>query len=418
MSIRNTRKNFDELPLIVTREGFAQYRDLAELNEKQSRLFCGWLASSMGRGGQKRVSETLGVGINTVRTGMAEFEGTEETSESGRIRRQGGGRKATEEVQPGLKEALQILLEELDGSFDGGVLHWSVASLRDLKEALSQKGFLTSHVTVGRLLGELGYRKIQNRQMPRPQPRRDEQFRLIELKAADFLAQGDPVISIVCPRDTDAVEDLPAQDFLRTALEKMTQTFDMNALDKETTLIRLPVSGKEEDYVVDGVDFWCGQIWRQNFPKSERLLIVCEGIERLCGEGESHWKKRLITLANKMDREITVCFAPSGTMKWSRVAHRLVGCVPTKSSEAKPVNIPFVVSTVAYDNPNKRAKTIKVDSYVDFMDYLTTKFLEEENGDIVPVDRYGAWNYEVRLRKPKGPVIIRYQYDLSADYPD
>ena len=105
-------------------------------------------------------------------------------------------------------------------------------------------------------------------------------------------------------------------------------------------------------------------------------------------------------------------------MKWSRIAHRLIGCVPRKLSESKLVYIPCVVSTVAIDNPNKKAKTIKVDSYFDFMDYLTTKFLEEENGDIVPVDRYGAWNYEVRLRKPKGPVIIRYQYDLSAEQPD
>ena len=413
MSIRNAENNHDELPLIVTREGFAHYRNLAELNEKQARLFCGWLASSIGRGGQQRIADTLGVGINTVRTGRAEFEGMEETSGAGRIRRQGGGRKPVEDEQPGLKEALQKILEENGEACDEPVLHWTVSGLRELQDTLKKEGFLASHVTVGRLLDELGYRKIQNRQMPRPQPRREDQFRFIEKTAADFLSHGDPVISVVCRLDSDEEADPTVPDSVREWLEA-SHTFNHTIIahDGQTAFVKKPDYLDDEVFPAEGVNVWCRQIWKQSFPNAKRLLIVCEGIEGICGEGENHWKNQLITLANEMDREITVCFLPSGTMKWRRIEHRLFCCSVSKSDGSARVRVPCIVSTVAIDDPYEKGMDVKVDCEVDIIEYREPRIVSEKAGDIVPLDRYAGWNYTIRLRSPKGPEFERHRYDF------
>lgn len=59
----------------------AKYRLLvlkAGLNERQSRILYGFLATEIGFGGQKAVSEAMGVSHMTVRKGQSEFEGAAE----------------------------------------------------------------------------------------------------------------------------------------------------------------------------------------------------------------------------------------------------------------------------------------------------------------------------------------------------
>ena len=60
----------EELALSIAPDSFKRYKDLAGLDEKQTRLFFGWVASLLGRGGTKKTSKCFGVGINTVRSGL------------------------------------------------------------------------------------------------------------------------------------------------------------------------------------------------------------------------------------------------------------------------------------------------------------------------------------------------------------
>ena len=56
----------EELALSIAPDSFKRYKDLAGLDEKQTRLFFGWVASLLGRGGTKKTSKCFGVGINTL----------------------------------------------------------------------------------------------------------------------------------------------------------------------------------------------------------------------------------------------------------------------------------------------------------------------------------------------------------------
>ena len=56
-----------EMTISISADNFKRFKELAGLNEKQSRLFFGLYSMNLGRGGPKKVAEHFGVGINTVR---------------------------------------------------------------------------------------------------------------------------------------------------------------------------------------------------------------------------------------------------------------------------------------------------------------------------------------------------------------
>ena len=68
---------------------------MVELDERSRRLFAGVLARQCARGGIQRVWEITGLTRVTIRRGYRECEQAQ-PSESGRIRRQGAGRKRVE----------------------------------------------------------------------------------------------------------------------------------------------------------------------------------------------------------------------------------------------------------------------------------------------------------------------------------
>jgi len=55
-----------EMTISISADNFKRFKELAGLNEKQSRLFFGLYSLNLGRGGPKKVAEHFGVGINTV----------------------------------------------------------------------------------------------------------------------------------------------------------------------------------------------------------------------------------------------------------------------------------------------------------------------------------------------------------------
>lgn len=52
-----------EMTISISAENFKRFKELAGLNEKQSRLFFGLYSMNLGRGGPKKVAEHFGVGI-------------------------------------------------------------------------------------------------------------------------------------------------------------------------------------------------------------------------------------------------------------------------------------------------------------------------------------------------------------------
>ena len=73
------------------------------------------------------------------------------------LRRPGAGRPGIEQSQPGIKHALETLVDPLTRGDPESPLRWTCKSRAKLTAALSQAGWQVSSTTVSRLLHELGY---------------------------------------------------------------------------------------------------------------------------------------------------------------------------------------------------------------------------------------------------------------------
>ena len=183
-------------------------RMLPWLDEDQKRKFLASEAISLGRGGIQEISAISGVHRNTIAAGIRELNDPnlkpyEKNKNKRRIRAKGAGRKPIAETQPGIKEAIERLVDPETYGDPTNPLRWTTKSLRNLQKELQSEGFKIGYDKVGDLLKELGYSLQQNKKMKQvgvESPDRDAQFKHINGTAKQYITVGNPVISIDCKK--------------------------------------------------------------------------------------------------------------------------------------------------------------------------------------------------------------------------
>ena len=157
----------------------------------------GAVARAAGDGGVTAVANVTGAAWQTVADGAAEL-GSGQVAPAGRVRRPGGGRKKLAETDPGLVPALLALVEDSTRGDPGSPLVWTTKSAVKLSGALTAAGHRCSPQTCWRLLGEQGFSTQSNARVSegKRHPDRDAQFRHIAAQAKEYLAAGQPVISV------------------------------------------------------------------------------------------------------------------------------------------------------------------------------------------------------------------------------
>jgi transposase len=190
----------------VTTENDEKFRAMRErladllprLNERDRRLALATEAKSWGYGGISAVRRATGVSWKTIKRGMTELSGDPAETPSGRVRAPGGGRKKADVTDPELVDALESLIEPETRGDPESPLRWTTTSTRQLAETLTGRGHSVSHSVVAKLLRALGYSLQGTRKTLEgsQHPDRDDQFRYINERAEEFLAAGDPVISV------------------------------------------------------------------------------------------------------------------------------------------------------------------------------------------------------------------------------
>ena len=167
------------------------------VDERARRLVLGAVARAAGDGGTGRVARLAGASWQTVAGGAAELE-SGLTAPPGRVRRAGGGRRKLAESDPGLRPALLGLVEESVRGDPESPLTWTTKSVQHLSGELGRLGHRCSPQTAWRLLQEEGFSLQANAKVKegRRHPDRDAQFRYISVQAGQFMAAGDPVISV------------------------------------------------------------------------------------------------------------------------------------------------------------------------------------------------------------------------------
>ncbi|MGH3868341.1 MAG: ISAzo13 family transposase [Pseudonocardiaceae bacterium] len=171
---------------------------LPRLNERDRRLALATEAQSWGRGGITAVHEATGASRSTIDRGMKELLADAPQDLNRRVRAPGGGRKKAEIADPELLGSLNSLIEPGTRGDPESPLRWTTTSTRHLAGELTAAGHAISHSVVAKILASIGFSLHATRKTLEgaQHPDRDAQFRYLNSLATQFLASGDPVISV------------------------------------------------------------------------------------------------------------------------------------------------------------------------------------------------------------------------------
>jgi hypothetical protein len=323
---------------------------LPHLDERQRRLYLGSEAGVLGHGGIAAVARAAGVSELTVSAGAAELEAGAEPS-PGRSRRAGGGRKKAEEKDPGLTAALEELVDDSTRGDPVSPLKWTTKSAQNLAGELTARGHSCGKDAVLRMLHRQGY-STQGNSMTiegRQHPDRDGQFRYIGGRAREFLAAGDPVVSVDAKKKEQVGqyaqqgrEWRPAGDPVRVRdhdfpdqeLGKVTP-YGIYDIGANAGFVNVGTDHDTAAFAVESLRRWWQAQGAGRYPGARRLLVTADA-GGSNGYRTRAWKAGLAALAAETGLDITVCHFPPGTSKWNKIEHRLF-CQITRNWRARPL---------------------------------------------------------------------------------
>lgn len=321
------------------------------LNRRLLNLWAAAEASQLGRGGIKRVATSTGVGAGSISNALSKLR-------TGKSRRQAGRpptgkprrRRTAEEMYPTLMADLERLLADEIAGDPMSETTWVRSSSRKISKKLAGMGYQVSWVLVCRLLKKLGFslRCNKKREGGSRHPDRDEQFRYIAARKAEFASQGQPVISI----DTKKKELIgefrnPGRIWCRQAIEVHEHDFTSTAecravpfgvydLARNEGHVTVGVSNDTPEFAVTAIAGWWEAVGRLAHPTASRLLILAD-----CGGTNGcrfrAWKLFLQRImCDRYGVAVTVCHYPPGCSKWNPIERRLFSHI-SLNWEGKPL---------------------------------------------------------------------------------
>ena len=392
------------------------------LDERARRLVLGAVARAAGDGGTAAVAAATGASWQTVANGAAELA-SGDGAPAGRVRRAGAGRRKLADKDPGLVPALRALLQESTRGDPCSPLLWTTLLVRDIARELARCGHRCGKNTVARLLAADGFslqgnsRTIEGRR----HPDRDAQFRYINERAKEFLAAGDPVISV----DTKKKELVgqygnrgrswrPKGEPVRVRdhdfpdpKEGIAIPYGVYDVGANAGFVNVGTDHDTPAFAVESIRRWWDMTGKEHYRGARRLLITADA-----GGSNDHrkraWKAELAKLAAGTGLEITCCHFPPGTSKWNKIEHRLF-CHISRTWRARPLaSHQVIIDTIA---ATTTAAGLTVTARLDVGRYPTgVQVSDEQMKDleervITRHDFQGSWNYTFApVPRPAAPA--------------
>jgi len=380
------------------------------LNERTRRLWAATEARAIGHGGIQLVANVTGLARSTIYDGIKELEHPELAAPAEDIRRPGGGRKSL------IDNDLTLLgdLDQLVGPHTRGdpmtSLRYTSKSGAKLATALQDIGHEVKERTVLHLLNMLDYNLQANRKTSEgnQHPDRDAQFQYIGLTADDFLATGDPVISVDTKKKENVgnyanagkeraprgqpvevnMHDFPDKEKGKVA------PYGIYDLAKNEGWMSVGIDHDTAEFAVNGIRTWWNNLGRQRYPNSTEILITADG-GGSNGSRVRLWKIELQKLANETGLTIYVRHFPPGTSKWNKIEHKLF-CFVTKNWRGKPLIDRATVINLIGATTNDAG--LKVYASLDENTYQ--KGIKISDKELAKVklhkeDFHGEWNYRI-----------------------
>ena len=390
------------------------YRMLAPLmDERTRRQWAAAEAKAYGWGGIQAVRSAVGMSVNTIRKGLGELAERETQAEfeiSKRIRKEGGGRKAQSEADPGLLKALEDLIEPSTRGDPESVLRWTCKSTTRLADELSAQGHPVSASTVRRLLIASGYSLQSNRKTKEgsPPPDRDAQFEHINSTVQDFQHRGQAALSV----DTKKKEligefhnagrewrpkreplEVRIHDFMDKDLGKAIP-YGVYDLAQNQGWVSVGIDHDTARFAAEAIRRWWYKMGITSHPQATELLITADA-GGSNGTRSRLWKVALQDLATQLGLGIQVCHFPPGTSKWNKIEHRMF-CHITQNWRGRPLISHELIINLITSTSTHQGLLIK--AALDSGHYpIGTKVSDQELAavNLKPADFHGDWNYRI-----------------------
>jgi DDE family transposase len=382
------------------------------LDERQRRVWLGIEAVAWGEGGISAIARATDTALKTVRRGRDEL--ADGAPPDVRTRKPGGGRRKVEDLAPDLVPTLEALVAPGERGDPTQPLRWTTDSVRDLADKLAEHGHDVSASTVGRLLHEAGYSLQANVKVleGREHPDRDAQFIHINDTAAQFLAAGDPVVSVDTKKKEVVGEYANKGQAWRPEGEPTkVSTHDFPGplgkaipygvydIGANTGWVSVGSDHDTAAFAVNTLRGWWNDKGQAAYPNARRLMITADG-----GGSNGYrlraWKVELAKLAAETGLTITVSHYPPGTSKWNRIEHRLFSAIAMNWS-GHPLTSHEVVIDLIGSTTTRTGLTVHAER--DTGTYPTGIKISSAEMSQLPISRdefHGEWNYVLHPEQP------------------
>lgn len=404
----------------------AKYQALApRLDEATLRLWVAAEARSLGRGGVSLVANAVGVSRTTIYAGLAEIEeASKESKRRGaasvaaskpalRVRAAGGGRKKLTDLNQGLLDALDALVEPTSRGDPMSPLRWTCKSTTRLAQELGEMGHAVSQRTVCDLLAQLNY-SLQSTRKTREgahHPDRDAQFQHIAKVVERFQRERQPVISVDAKKKeligdfknggrewqpAGQPEQVRVHDFIDPELGKV-NPYGVYDLTANEGWVGVGIDHDTAEFAVQTIRRWWLEMGRPLYPKAKRLLITAD-----CGGSNGYrvrlWRMQLQHLADELGLTVQVCHFPPGTSKWNKIEHRMF-CHITNNWRGRPLLTRQIV--VQLIGSVTTGQGLRVRAELDENVYDAGLKVTDEELAAMAIERdefHGEWNYRILPR--------------------
>jgi hypothetical protein len=382
---------------------------LSTLNEVDSRNYLGLWAIELGWGGISKVKNITGKSVNTIRKGVMEIKaGKNIKSETGRLRRKGGGRKKIIEKNPEIEKIIENILEENTAGDPMSKLRWTNKSTYSINNELKSKGQNISEDTIGRVIKKLGYSlqaNIKSKESGSSEER-DSQFQYINEQVKVFANKNMPIISVDAKKK-ELVGDFKnnGRRWMKKGKAEIVNVYDFWFLAKGKAIpygiydinmnhgfVNVGIDHNTSEFAVESIRKWWANIGKRNYPQTKELLICADG-----GGSNAYrsrlWKFYLQKFANKTGLKITVCHFPPGTSKWNKIEHKMFSFISMNWRGKPLINYEVIINLI---EGTKNKKGLKIKAKIDKNIYELGKKVSEKEMKKVNISEHkinSKWNY-------------------------
>jgi hypothetical protein len=384
------------------------------MDERMRRQWAAAEASALGWGGVTTVSLATGLARDTIAAGCRELEHRRAHPANAvavRIRSPGGGRKPLTETDPGLRQALDALVDPATRGHPESPLRWTCKSTSKLAEELQHQGHAVSDRTVAHLLKQAGYSLQANRKTREgaSHPDRNAQFEYINRCVMGRQKRGQPVVSVDTKKKELVGEfknvgeewqpkgepvEVNVHDFPDKGLGKAIP-YGVYDLASNEGWVSVGIDHDTAQFAVTSIGRWWQQMGSRRFPRASELMITADG-GGSNGSRNRLWKWALQGLANDLGLALRVCHFPPGTSKWNKIEHRLF-CLITQNWRGRPLTSYEVIVNLIASTTTKTGLTVR--AALDTNEYETgIKINDEQLAEVnlTPAKFHRDWNYTIR----------------------